>query len=263
VKSAILLAGLAAHGGTEVTEAVPTRDHTERALRALDAPVEWRDGVVRLSPFQHEGFAGEVPGDPSSAAFLVAAAALTGSEVTIRDVGLNPSRIRFLEVLRRMGIETTTRVERIELGEPVGEIVVHAPTTVRGTRVPAEEFPLVHDESPVLAMVASHAESESRFEGAGELRVKEADRLSGIAEGIRELGGEATVEDDALVVAGGGLAGGRADARGDHRLAMAFAVTALAARGTSEVTGIEWARVSFPGFGRVLRSLGGDIEVGR
>src|SRR5207245_4098552 len=110
---------------------------------------------------------------------------------------------------------------RMEVGEPVGEIVVRAPATVRGTRVAAEEFPLVHDESLVLAMVASHAESESRFEGASELRVKEADRLSGIAEGIRELGGEAAVEDDTLVVAGGGLAGGRADARGDHRLAMA------------------------------------------
>ena len=132
---------------------------------------------------------------------------------------------------------------------------------LRGTTVGPDELPGVIDEIPLLALVAAHADSESRFEGAGELRVKESDRLLGLARGIRELGGEAEVQGDALVVAGGGLAGGTTDARGDHRLAMAFAVGALAARAPCTVTGMEWAEVSFPGFVWTLRRLGVEIGV--
>jgi 3-phosphoshikimate 1-carboxyvinyltransferase len=201
-----------------------------------------------------------VPGDVSSAAFLVAAAALSGTELLVRDVGLNPSRTRFLEVLRRMGVASETRVRRLELGEPVGDL--HVPPTRRlvGTEVPPEELPLVIDEVPVLAAVAAHAEGGSAFRGGRELRVKESDRLEGLAEGLRGLGAEAAVEGDDLLVAGGGAAGGAADARADHRLAMALVVAGLAARGVCEVSGVEAARVSFPGFLRALSALGAAVE---
>lgn len=259
VKSAVLLAGLDADGRTVVREVAPTRDHTERALRALGAPIETGDGVA-VRRFQHAGFSARVPGDPSSAAFLVAAAALTGSAITIVDVGLNPSRTRFLDVMARMGVRTEVFVRREELGEPVGDIEVLPGEGTRSVRVEADELPLVIDEVPVLALLAAHARSDSWFLAAGELRVKESDRLEGIVRGIRDLGGHAAAEGNDLVVAGGGLEGGRADARGDHRMAMAFAVSALGARGSVEVDGMESAEVSFPGFTRTLATLGASIE---
>ncbi len=267
VKSAILLAGLAAEGETTVVESTRTRDHTERALEHLGAPVhDAAEGgvgrVVTVRRFQHEGFAGTVPGDPSAAAFLAAAAILTHAEVSVAEVGLNPTRTRFLDVLRRMGAEAESGVVRSEVGEPVGELGVAAGAGLHGATVTADELPGVIDEVPVLALVAAHAGGESRFEGGGELRVKESDRLGGLAQGIRELGGEAELRGDTLVVAGGGLRGGTTDARGDHRLAMAFVVGALAARGPCEITGVEWADVSFPGFLQTLRALGATVEVG-
>jgi 3-phosphoshikimate 1-carboxyvinyltransferase len=259
VKSAVLLAGLDSDGRTVVREVAPTRDHTERALLALGAPIETGDGVA-VRRFQHAGFAARVPGDPSSAAFLVAAAVLTGSAITIVDVGLNPSRTRFLDVMARMGARTEVTVRREELGEPVGDIEVLPGAGTRSVRVEADELPLVIDEMPVLALLAAHAGSDSPFLGAGELRVKESDRLEGIARGIRDLGGHAAAEGNDLVVAGGGLEGGRVDAHGDHRMAMAFAVSALGARGSVEVEGMESVEVSFPGFTRTLAGLGASIE---
>lgn len=261
VKGAILLAALAADGETVVVEPAPTRDHTERALAHLGAPVRVpAPGVVRLSAFQHSGFTAAVPGDVSSAAFLIAAAAVTGGEVEIEGVGLNPSRTRFLEVMARMGVRTEARVEGEELGEPVGDISVRATAGLRGTVVPPEELPLVIDEVPVLAALAAQAEGESRFAGAGELRVKESDRLGGLAGMIRDLGAEARVEGDDLVLAGGGVVGGRTSAHGDHRMAMAATVAGLGARAEVEVEGVEAADVSFPGFVETLRALGASIE---
>lgn len=260
VKSAVLLAGVDAGGTTTVQEAVRTRDHTERALAALGAPVERHERSVSVRRFQHEGFSASVPGDPSSAAFLVAAAAITGSSITIVDVGLNPTRTRFLGVMARMGIETEQDVRREELGEPVGDIHVRPAPGIDAVRVEPDELPLVIDEVPVLAALAAHAPADSWFLGAGELRVKESDRLDGLGDGIRALGGQAAVEGDDLVVAGGGLEGGLAVAHGDHRMAMAFAVSALGARGIVEVDGMESADVSFPGFARTLSSLGASID---
>jgi 3-phosphoshikimate 1-carboxyvinyltransferase len=261
VKGAVLLAGLAAEGDTAVREPIPTRDHTERALRALGAPVATEGDTVRLAAFQHDGFEGRVPGDPSSAAFLVAAAALTGSELTITGVGLNPTRLRFLDVLARMGVRTERRPRTEEVGEPLGELWVAGCDGLVPTEVPSDEVPLVIDEIPLLALVAAHARGDSRFVATDELRVKESDRLAGTAEGIRSLGGRAAVEGDDLVIAGGGLAGGAADSRRDHRMAMAFAVGALAATGPCEVGGIEWADVSFPGFVPTLSALGARAEL--
>ena len=260
VKGAVLLAGVAAEGSTTVQETAVTRDHTERALTALGAPVEASDGNVTVTAFQHGDFEASVPGDVSSAAFLVAAAALTGAELVVRGVGLNPSRTRFLEVMRRMGVAAEGQVHGRELGEPVGDLQVSRTAELLGTTVEASEVPLVIDEIPVLAMLAAHAGSGSRFCGASELRVKESDRLEGVAAAIRELGGAAEVQADDLVVAGGGLGGGAGDAGGDHRMAMALAIAALSARGPVEVGGIQAAEVSFPGFVQTLRALGAHIE---
>ncbi len=260
VKGAVLLAGIAAEGETSVEEPAATRDHTERALASLGGPVRIEPGRVTVAAFQHDGFDATLPGDLSSAAFLVAAAALTGSELVVRGVGLNPSRTHFLDVLERMGVGAEERPSGEELGEPVGDLHVSACDGLEGTTVEAWELPLLIDEVPVLAGVAAHAQSESRFVGAGELRVKESDRLGGLASAIRALGGRAGVEGDDLVVAGGGLEGGRAEAAGDHRMAMALAVAALAAKGACELEGIEAAEVSFPWFLPLLSSLGARIE---
>lgn len=261
LKGAVLLAALRAEGRTTVREPAPTRDHTERALEALGAPIETTEDGVGVEAYQHEGFSARCPGDPSSAAFLVAAAALTGSPITITGVGLNPTRTHHLDVMRRMGIETTAHVERDELGEPVGRLEVEACSGISPTRITADELPLVIDEVPVLALLAAHAKGDSWFLQAGELRHKESDRLEAVAGGIRDLGGQAAAEGDDLVVAGGGLNGGVGDAGGDHRMAMAFAVAALAAERPCEVEGMESADVSFPGFVPLLQSMGATIEV--
>jgi 3-phosphoshikimate 1-carboxyvinyltransferase len=261
VKGAVLFAGIAAEGETSVTEPASTRDHTERAFAALGAPVSIEGTAITVQGvYQHDAFDAEVPGDVSAAAFLVAAAALTGSELTVRRVGLNPSRLHFLRVLERMGVRVETRPTGEELGEPVGDLWVAPGAELLGTEVEASELPLVIDEVPVLALMATHARGETWFVGAAELRAKESDRLSGVADGVRALGGHAGVEGDDLVVPGLGLRGGVADGRGDHRLAMAFAVAALAADAPVEVVGIEAADVSFPGFVETLRSLGASVE---
>jgi 3-phosphoshikimate 1-carboxyvinyltransferase len=261
VKGAILLAGVEADGITIVRESIATRDHTERALQALGGHIDWQVGRISVKRFQHEGFSARVPGDPSGAAFLVAAAALTGSPLELHGVGLNPSRLRYLEVLERMGVHTETRIQGEELGEPVGELFVAPCDGLSPVRVPSEELPLVVDEVPALAAVAAHAPGDSWFLGAGELRVKESDRLAAIVRGIRNLGGHAGDDGTDLVVAGGGLEGGHADPQSDHRIAMALTVAGLMARGPCEIDGIEAADVSFPGFVHLLATLGARIEV--
>jgi len=236
VKTAVLLAGLAAEGSTTLREPVPTRDHTERALAALGAPVEFEPGLAKVRAFEHEGFAATVPGDVSSAAFLVAAAVLTGGALAIEGVGLNPTRTRFVRVLERMGASIGSRIERVELGEPVGTLEVEPGPRLAGTTIDAGELPLVVDEVPVLAMVAANASGQTRFEGGAELRVKESDRLVGLVDAIRGLGGDAGLEGDDLVVGGGGLA--------------AAPVT---------VAGAEAIETSFPGFATLMNGLGAAI----
>ena len=260
VKGAILLAGTAAEGETLVVEPSSTRDHTERALAALGAPVRVQGTSIAVSRFQHDGFEASVPGDISSAAFLIGAAVLARAPLTIDGVGLNPTRTRYLDVLSRMGVQADITVTEEQLGEPVGRIEVRPDVLLRGTTVDEAELPGVIDEIPLLAAVASHAAGESWFLGAQELRVKETDRLTLLAEGIRSLGGHAAAEADDLVIAGGGLRGGVASSSGDHRLAMAFAVAGVGADAPCEVDGVEVADVSFPGFLGALRSIGADVE---
>ncbi|MGA9160727.1 MAG: 3-phosphoshikimate 1-carboxyvinyltransferase [Actinomycetota bacterium] len=261
VKGAVLLAGVAARGETTVLEPAATRDHTERGLARLGAPVSFEPGRATVRAFQHGGFSAEVPGDVSSAAFLVAAAVLSGKALVIDDVGLNPTRTTFLRVLERMGVAVRTATGGEELGEPVGSLEVGPGGALLGTVVGADELPLVIDEVPMLALLAAHATDQTRFEGAAELRVKESDRLAAAVVTLRSLGGGAEIVGDDLIVGGGGLVGGEVDAHGDHRMAMAAVVSALAAKGPVSIDGIEAVEVSFPGFVPTMRALGARIEV--
>jgi 3-phosphoshikimate 1-carboxyvinyltransferase len=249
VKSAVLLAGLQAAGTTTVIEPAGTRDHTELALAAFGATVAIDGRRVALRGGQRlAGRQLRVPGDVSSAAFpAVAAAALPGSEVTISGVGLNPSRTRLLDVLRRAGAEVVATIDDHWDGEPVGRIVVRH----RGLRdfvIEPAEVPEIIDELPVLGALATFGGS-IRVSGAGELRVKESDRIASLVGGFRAMGADADERPDGFVIRGGRrLTGGEVDAHGDHRLAMAFAVAALGAAGPTRIAGAEVVAVSYPSF---------------
>jgi 3-phosphoshikimate 1-carboxyvinyltransferase len=259
VKSAVLLAGLHADGVTRVHESVNTRDHTERALRLFGATVSCVDRTVALPGGQR--LAGQtltVPGDISSAAFwLVAASALAGSEVTVAEVGLNPTRTGIIDVLRRMGARVDIESSGIgmdEAGEPIGTVTVRHGELGKITIAP-DEVPGVIDELPVLGALATHGGGLT-VTGAQELRVKESDRISALAEGFRRMGADIDEQPDGFEVrASRRLRGGAVDAHEDHRLAMAFAIAALGASGPTTIHGAGAAAVSYPEFFSVLESL--------
>ena len=263
VKSAVLLAGIAAEGETVVREPVPTRTHTEDMLAAAGATIsvseEEGERVVHVRRSELRPGRTAVPGDPSQAAFwVVAGLVVPGSAVTVRDVYLGPQRSGFLDVLRRMG----AGIEVVEHSGETGTIVSRT-TMLRGTEVRAEEIPSL-DEVPILAVAAAVAEGQSRFRDVGELRVKESDRLVGTVAMLRSLGAEADVDGDDLVVAGGAnFRAGRFDSAGDHRMAMAAAVAGLSGRSSSEVTTIVgWDSVgtSYPRFSLDLSTLSDPRE---
>jgi 3-phosphoshikimate 1-carboxyvinyltransferase len=259
VKSAVLLAGLHADGTTSVTEPAPTRDHTERALAAFGGRVTVEGFTASVAASQRlVGRPLAVPGDFSSAAFwLVAAASLPGSCVEIDDVGLNPTRTALLDVLRRFGARVTVEPADTDAGEPRGRIVVaHAST--RHIAISPDEVPGLIDELPAIAALASY-ESEVTVSGAAELRVKESDRIAALVAGFRALGIEAEERPDGFTVGGGNRhvrpRGGVADAKGDHRLAMAFAIAALHAEAPSTIEGAGVVGISYPGFFDMLARL--------
>jgi 3-phosphoshikimate 1-carboxyvinyltransferase len=256
VKSAVLLAGLHAEGVTLVRERTSTRDHTERALATFGVAVGRAGEAVSLHGRQRlMAQRLSVPGDISSAAFWMAAAAsLSGSEIVISHVGLNPSRTGIVEILRRMGASVAIEGDDRGDGEPVGTITVrHA--GLRSAEILPGEVPGVIDELPVLGALATHG-GELRVTGAAELRVKESDRISALADGIRRMGGEIEEFPDGFHVCGRApLRGGEVDARHDHRLAMAFAIAALGASGPSVIHDAGAAAVSYPEFFSVLESL--------
>jgi len=263
VKSAILLAGLRARGTTWVREPLPSRDHTERMLAHMGVPLASGGDGIGISGGQRlRGAEIPLPGDPSSAAFLVVAAlAVPGSTIRMRDVGLNPTRIGAFEILRRMGARITIERRRVEAGEPCGDVVVHA-GALRGTTIRPEEVPAAIDELPILAVAGALATGETRITGAAELRVKESDRLAAL-EQLRGLGVSVAVLPDGLVIqgkAGQRLRGARVEARGDHRIAMAFAVAGLAADGGVVIADPDCVTVSFPGFFELLGRLGATVE---
>ena len=256
VKSAVLLAGLFAAGTTSVTEPAQTRDHTELALLAFGADLR-RDGpAVSIAGGQRlTGRSIAIPGDFSSAAFwMVAAAALPGSRIDIENVGLNPTRIGLVAVLRRFGARVTVEVTSVDAGEPRGTVSVEGDRT--GTvDISAEEVPGLIDELPAIAALAAHG-GEVTVRGAGELRVKESDRIATLVAGFRNLGIAAEERPDGFTVHGTGAPrGGIAHAHDDHRIAMALAIAALGARGPSTIDGAEAVAISYPGFFDALGRL--------
>jgi 3-phosphoshikimate 1-carboxyvinyltransferase len=253
VKTAILLAGLQAAGRTTVVEPSPSRDHTERLLPAFGVPVDVRgaevsvSGGARLKPLTWD-----VPGDVSSAAFLVVAALIVPEAfIHVENVLLNPRRTAFLDVLRRMGAHVESGVRRAD-PEPVGWLEART-SRLKGTEVRPEEVAGLIDEVPILAVAAACADGELVVRGAGELRVKESDRIAALCEGLRLLGAEVEEYPDGLRVRGGAsLRGARVRSHGDHRIAMALAVAGLAAAGETDIEDAECIAISFPEFASLL-----------
>lgn len=262
VKTALVLAGLQADGVTEIVEPAPSRDHTERLLGALGAPVEVVDArTTRVRAGGVRAFDLEVPGDPSSAAFFaVAAAVVPGSHVVLEGILGNPGRIAYLDVLREMGAEVTVHDRGLRAGEPVVDIEVTA-APLHGTVIRSTEG--IVDELPVLAIAAAFAEGPSEIVDAAELRVKESDRIATLATELGRLGVAVETRPDGMVVAGrpgGARPGARFAAHGDHRIAMAAAVAAAACAGESTIEGWAAVDVSYPEFAAHLRALGGDVS---
>ena len=263
VKSAILLAGLRADGDVEVVEPALSRDHSENMLRAFGCDVDTVDGTVRLG--ERRTLIGTdviVPGDPSSAAFpIVAALVVPGSEVTVRNVMVNPLRTGLLTTLLEMGGDISFANERDEGGEKVADLTVQA-SVLRAVEVPASRAPSMIDEYPILGVAAAFAGGRSVMHGLSELRVKESDRLAAIIAGLRACGVDARDEGDSLIVEGlGGRppGGGSVQAHHDHRIAMSFLVMGLAAREPVTVDSADMIATSFPDFVPLMRSLGAQL----
>lgn len=264
VKSATIFAALAADGKTTVTEPAVSRDHTERLLRALGASIEETSvgggHRVEVTAFAPPPFDIDVPGDPSSAAFLVAAALLAG-RIRIEDVGLNPTRIGFLEALARMGASIQWRAGGERLGEPVGSIDAER-SDLSSVGIEGPLVPVLLDELPLVAVLATQARGTTVVTGAGELRTKESDRIAATVNALRRLGADAEELADGFRVTGPTpLVGTKVDAEGDHRIAMALAVAGLVAQGETLVEGFDAATISWPAFEDVLSSIGAEIEV--
>src|SRR5438093_53597 len=260
VKSAVLLAGLHADGSTTVVEPAQTRDHTERALATFGADIATRGDAVSVAGRQAlTAQSLSIPGDFSSAAFwMVAAAALPGSRVEIEDVGLNPTRTALIGVLRRFGARVDVEITGVEAGEPRGIVSVEA-DRASALEISPEEVPGLIDELPAIGALAAYG-GEVTVRGAGELRVKESDRIATLVAGFRALGIDAEERSDGFAVRGpsGGRsrpAGGIADACGDHRMAMAFAIAALGAERPSTIEGADAVAISYPAFFATLERL--------
>ena len=261
VKSCVLLAGLYAQGKTAVTEPAPTRDHTERMLRGFGYEVANEQGVISLEGGGSlQATSIDVPADISSAAFfLVAASIAPGSDLLLTHVGVNPTRIGVINILRLMGADITLRNEREVGGEPVADLRVrYAPLS--GIEIPAGQVPLAIDEFPALFIAAACARGRTVLRGAEELRVKESDRIAAMAEGLTTLGIGNEVLPDGIVIEGGIPGGGVIRTFHDHRIAMSFAIAALCAEGEIRVLDCDHVATSFPGFDALARGLGLQIS---
>ena len=262
VKSCVLLAGLYAEGETRTTEPAPTRDHSERMLRGfgydveVDGPVAKLQGGGRLTAVHID-----VPADISSAAFFMVAASITpDADLTLEHVGINPTRIGVINILRAMGGDITVFNEREVGGEPVADIRIrHA--QLKGINIPEDQVPLAIDEFPVLFVAAACAEGQTVLTGAEELRVKESDRIQVMADGLQAMGIDAKPTEDGIVIQGGQITGATVESHHDHRIAMSFAVASLRATNPIRVTGCDNVATSFPNFVSLAAGLGMNIEV--
>jgi 3-phosphoshikimate 1-carboxyvinyltransferase len=262
VKSAVLLAGLAAEGDTRYVEPVATRDHTERLLAAMGASLRHDGAALVLSPGPLDAIAITVPGDVSGATFwMVAAALVPGSDLVIEGVGLNPTRTGAIDVLRAMG--ATIDIDERPGAEPIGTVRVRS-AGLRGVEIGGALIPRLIDELPVLAVAAAYAEGETVIRDAAELRVKESDRIAATATALRALGASVEEQPDGMVIAGrpGQLTPGCVQSHGDHRIAMASAVCSLAIAGETRIEDTANVATSFPGFTPTLARLGAPIQTG-
>lgn len=250
IKTTLMLAGLSAQGSVTVTEPTPTRDHTEIMLEHLGVPVRKEGSSITVYPFEDlPGGSWHIPGDFSSAAFwIVAAALLPDSDLILRGVGLNPTRTGMLETLRQMGLDVQIESPCLSGGEKMGDLRVKG-SSLAAISIDAERVPALVDELPVLAVAATRAEGVTEIRGAGELRVKECDRISAMTEGLRALGAELDEHQDGWTIRGGQkLRGGKVQSRGDHRIAMALAIAGLAADGPVEIDDAACVAISYPDF---------------
>lgn len=265
VKSALLLAGLYAIGQTHLHEPAPSRDHTERMLKAMGADLEADDRIITLYPpptnRQLEPLDISIPGDISSAAFfLVAGLLVPGSELVIEGVGVNPSRTGLLDVLKAMGAEIRVENTRLMGGEPGADLVVQ-PGELRGVEVKGTLIPRLIDELPVLAVAATQAQGLTIVRDAGELRVKESDRVAATVAGLRPLGASIEARPDGFIIEGPTpLRGSAVESHGDHRLAMALIIAGLLAEGETMVRETACIADSFPGFSELLARAGGNVQ---
>ena len=263
VKSCVLLAGLYARGETSVTEPAPTRDHTERMLRGFGYDVKTDGGQVTLNNGGVlQGGPIDVPSDISSATFFMVAASIAeGSDITLSHVGINPTRIGVINILRLMGGDITLLNERLAGGEPVADIRVRS-AALKGIAIPENQVPLAIDEFPAIFIAAACAEGTTILTGAEELRVKESDRIQAMADGLAILGISAESTADGIVIEGGQIQSGEVDSLGDHRIAMSFAIAGLRANGPILIRNCNNVATSFPGFVELSNSLGLRVSEG-
>jgi len=261
VKSCVLLAGLYANGRTCVTEPAPTRDHTERMLNAFACKVEKTGATACIQgPATLQACDIDVPADISSAAFFMVGASIAqGSEITLEHVGINPTRTGVIDILRLMGADIELMNQAEAGGEPVADIRIRS-TRLKGIHVPEELVPLAIDEFPVLFVAAACAEGETIVTGAGELRVKESDRIQVMADGLQALGVDARATADGMIIQGGAISGGTVHSHDDHRIAMAFSMAALRSSGTITIDDCENVNTSFPGFVGLASTAGLSIQ---
>ena len=264
VKSALLLAGLYAHGETCIEEPVPTRDHTERMLGGFDYPCRQREhGMCLRGGGVLHGTQIDIPADLSSAAFFIVAATIAeGSHLRLSHVGVNPTRIGLLNILKTMGAVIRVEHEREICGEPVAELEVES-AKLQGVEVPLEQVSLAIDEFPILCIAAAYAQGVTMIRGATELRHKESDRISSMVKGLRNLGIDVEEYSDGMSIRGGQVQGGTVSSNGDHRVAMAFCIAGVQATSSVEIQDCGNIVTSFPGFFDAAKSCGMDIHASR
>ena len=271
VKSGILLAGLWAEGETSVTEPEPTRDHSERMLRAFGYDVKTEGNRISLQGGgKLTATKIQVPSDISSAAFFMVGAAITeGSDVTLEAVGINPTRTGVIEILKQMGADISVENERIAGGEPIADIRIRGSRTLKGIHMPEDQVPLAIDEFPALFIAAACAEGQTVLTGAAELRVKESDRIQVMADGLKIMGIDCTPTDDGIIIEGKGksgewdaiFTGGEIESHHDHRIAMSFSMAGLRTSGEIKIVGTETVATSFPTFTELATEAGLAIQV--
>ncbi len=257
VKSAILLAGLFAAGQTSVIEKNKARDHTERMLEHFGSEIQLMNNEIRVKGLKEfRGTTVDIPGDISSAAFfMVAAAIMPESELLIRNVGVNPTRTGIIEVLHRMGAEMEVNDEQIISEEPRANILIKT-SKLKGIKIDGSIIPRIIDEIPIIAVAATQAQGKTEIRGAKELRVKESDRLATVSAELKKMGAHVKELEDGLIIEGPtALKGTTIESHGDHRIAMSAAIAALVADGETKINNIDCIETSFPGFAQLLEQL--------